>query len=128
MTFVTQNCASVAFISLVMKLVLPEYVYLVVMSLISLLITFQESFNSRLKAEGDVTSTNLYVSNLPRDMTEAVSDSPYKIILSYAENCNRNLALSSWTTLSVLVEFFVTLRDRAEGLVSLGDFLLTYAL
>ena len=34
---------------------------------------FQESFNSRLKAEGDENSTNLYVSNLPRNMTEAVS-------------------------------------------------------
>jgi len=41
--------------------------------------TFQESFNSRLKAEGDENSTNLYVSNLPRDMTEAVSDSPCKL-------------------------------------------------
>jgi hypothetical protein len=30
----------------------------------------RESFNSRLKAEGDETSTNLYVSNLPKDMTE----------------------------------------------------------
>lgn len=33
----------------------------------------RESFNSRLKAEGDESSTNLYVSNLPNDMTEAVS-------------------------------------------------------
>jgi hypothetical protein len=33
----------------------------------------KESFNSRLKAEGDENSTNLYVSNLPKDMTEAVS-------------------------------------------------------
>jgi hypothetical protein len=39
------------------------------------LTTLQESFNSRLKAEGDENSTNLYVSNLPRDMTEAVSNS-----------------------------------------------------
>ncbi|PBP17405.1 RNA binding protein MSSP-2 [Diplocarpon rosae] len=30
----------------------------------------QESFNSRLKAEGDEESTNLYVSNLPKNMTE----------------------------------------------------------
>jgi hypothetical protein len=41
--------------------------------------TFQESFNSRLKAEGDENSTNLYVSNLPRDMTEAVSYSPCRL-------------------------------------------------
>ncbi|RDW69542.1 hypothetical protein BP6252_08562 [Coleophoma cylindrospora] len=31
----------------------------------------RESFNSRLKAEGDDNSTNLYVSNLPKDMTES---------------------------------------------------------
>lgn len=31
----------------------------------------RESFNSRLKAEGDETSTNLYVSNLPKNMTES---------------------------------------------------------
>lgn len=33
----------------------------------------QESFNSRLKAEGDDESTNLYISNLPRHFSEAVS-------------------------------------------------------
>jgi hypothetical protein len=33
----------------------------------------QESFNSRLKAEGDDESTNLYISNLPRQFSEAVS-------------------------------------------------------
>ncbi|KAI0184429.1 RNA recognition domain-containing protein [Xylaria flabelliformis] len=31
----------------------------------------QESFNSRLKAEGDDESTNLYISNLPRHFSEA---------------------------------------------------------
>jgi len=36
------------------------------------LTNFQESFNSRLKAEGDESSTNLYVSNLPKSMTESV--------------------------------------------------------
>ncbi|OBT74805.1 hypothetical protein VF21_06424 [Pseudogymnoascus sp. 05NY08] len=30
----------------------------------------RESFNSRLKAKGDHSSTNLYVSNLPKDMNE----------------------------------------------------------
>ncbi|KAK8052127.1 RNA recognition domain-containing protein [Apiospora rasikravindrae] len=30
----------------------------------------QESFNSRLKAEGDEGSTNLYISNLPKSVTE----------------------------------------------------------
>lgn len=33
----------------------------------------QESFNSRLKAEGDDASTNLYISNLPKHMNEMVS-------------------------------------------------------
>ncbi len=33
----------------------------------------QESFNSRLKAEGDENSTNLYISNLPKTMTESVA-------------------------------------------------------
>ncbi|KAF4626286.1 hypothetical protein G7Y89_g11880 [Cudoniella acicularis] len=32
---------------------------------------YEESFNSRLKAEGDESSTNLYVSNLPKNMTES---------------------------------------------------------
>lgn len=36
----------------------------------------QESFNSRLKAQGDDGSTNLYISNLPKDMTEVVSLPP----------------------------------------------------
>lgn len=31
----------------------------------------RESFNSRLKAKGDQSSTNLYVSNLPKEMNEA---------------------------------------------------------
>lgn len=35
----------------------------------------QESFNSRLKAEGDEGSTNLYISNLPKSLTEVVSES-----------------------------------------------------
>src|SRR5690349_9542240 len=32
--------------------------------------SLQESFNSRLKAKGDQSSTNLYVSNLPKNMNE----------------------------------------------------------
>ncbi|TLD21111.1 hypothetical protein PspLS_08972 [Pyricularia sp. CBS 133598] len=32
----------------------------------------RESFNARLKAEGDDMSTNLYISNLPKDITEPV--------------------------------------------------------
>ena len=33
----------------------------------------KESFNARLKAEGDEGSTNLYISNLPKDINESVS-------------------------------------------------------
>jgi hypothetical protein len=33
----------------------------------------RESFNARLKAEGDESSTNLYLSNLPKDINETVS-------------------------------------------------------
>lgn len=35
--------------------------------------SIQESFNARLKAEGDESSTNLYLSNLPKNLNEAVS-------------------------------------------------------
>ena len=35
----------------------------------------RESFNARLKAEGDEGSTNLYLSNLPKNLNEAVSHS-----------------------------------------------------
>lgn len=31
----------------------------------------RESFNARLKAEGDESSTNLYLSNLPKNLNEA---------------------------------------------------------
>ena len=38
----------------------------------------KESFNARLKAEGDDNSTNLYLSNLPKRLTEAVS--PFRLL------------------------------------------------
>lgn len=51
----------------------------------------QESFNSRLKAEGDDESTNLYISNLPRHFSEAVStNKPFIAIfltLAGTRNC-----------------------------------------
>jgi len=37
----------------------------------------RESFNARLKAEGDEASTNLYLSNLPKRLTESVSNSQH---------------------------------------------------
>ncbi|CAN8103021.1 unnamed protein product [Discula destructiva] len=45
----------------------------------------RESFNARLKAEGDDDSTNLYISNLPKTMTEAALVAvfhPYQILSS----------------------------------------------
>jgi hypothetical protein len=66
----------------------------------------QESFNSRLKAEGDETSTNLYISNLPKNMTESVC-SPILLSLYRANVFTRNLVQSSWITLSAPAESFV---------------------
>ena len=85
LTFVTLSCASGDFTNLVMKWALPEYANLIIRKGNIKLMSLKESFNSRLKAEGDETSTNLYVSNLPRDMTEAVSRSsspniPYSML------------------------------------------------
>ncbi|KAF3767412.1 hypothetical protein M406DRAFT_338190 [Cryphonectria parasitica EP155] len=45
----------------------------------------RESFNARLKAEGDEGSTNLYISNLPKSITEAqlvAIFEPYQILSS----------------------------------------------
>ncbi len=79
----------------------------------------QESFNSRLKAEGDETSTNLYVSNLPRNMKEAVSSSSNPQCFTTKDG-NRNLVLFSWTILLVPAEFFGTHRAIVVELVLLG--------
>jgi hypothetical protein len=69
--FVTPNFAFVDSTNWDMKLALLEYFSLP--SKNDPPLTFlQESFNSRLKAEGDEQSTNLYVSNLPKNMTESV--------------------------------------------------------
>ena len=42
----------------------------------------QESFNSRLKAEGDEESTNLYISNLPKTLNEVVRDKSHGCLVS----------------------------------------------
>ncbi|EFW98639.1 RNA-binding protein [Grosmannia clavigera kw1407] len=45
----------------------------------------RESFNARLKAEGDESSTNLYISNLPKDINEAMLNhifEPFHVVSS----------------------------------------------
>jgi len=44
------------------------------------LLAQQESFNARLKAEGDDNSTNLYISNLPKDINENVGGLAPKVL------------------------------------------------
>ncbi|KXJ92168.1 hypothetical protein Micbo1qcDRAFT_175153 [Microdochium bolleyi] len=53
------------------RIIDPKQCYLHVSGLgANELLLAQESFNSRLKAEGDECSTNLYISNLPKSTTE----------------------------------------------------------
>ena len=67
----------------------------------------QESFNSRLKAEGDESSTNLYISNLPKTMTESVALPQPLFARIKANTATRNSVLSLWITLSAPAESFV---------------------
>jgi hypothetical protein len=87
------------------------------------LIKTQESFNSRLKAEGDENSTNLYISNLPKTMTESVA-LPRPLFARIKANTNtRNSVLSLWITLSAPAESFVIPKlTRAEVLALHGMF------
>lgn len=69
----TQSRASGASTALATRLDLLVYVFPAVRDLAEqALMISQESFNSRLKAEGDECSTNLYISNLPKSLTEVV--------------------------------------------------------
>jgi hypothetical protein len=45
----------------------------------------RESFNARLKAEGDEGSTNLYLSNLPKNLNEAVSHSVGELLFGHTD-------------------------------------------
>ena len=51
----------------------------------------QESFNERLKAFANSKSTNLYVSNLPRDMTEAASQKQLLLAVAVLTYCAQEL-------------------------------------
>lgn len=79
----------------------------------------QESFNSRLKAEGDDQSTNLYISNLPKTLTEVVR---YGLTSKIAQllMCIRNLALFSSVILFYPAKSSVTAWATAEVLALLG--------
>jgi hypothetical protein len=71
---VIQRSASEASIGLAMKSVSRGLVSLPKKLTGSLTdaVLHKESFNARLKAEGDELSTNLYISNLPKDVNENV--------------------------------------------------------
>lgn len=66
-----------------------------------------------MKAEGDEQSTNLYVSNLPKDMTETVSSILSLDVLRLTDGQNRSWVLFSWIIQSVLAESFGTVRATA---------------
>ena len=81
----------------------------------------QESFNSRLKAEGDQASTNLYVSNLPKNMTESVSFGHCHIVDNADLPLSRNLVPFSWITRSALAESYATATTTVVVSVLLGN-------
>ena len=60
----------------------------------------QESFNARLKAEGDEGSTNLYLSNLPKRLTETVSHFPALLVAPLLTLGRSSTKSSSITMLS----------------------------
>ena len=124
--FVTPSFAFVVSTSLVTRLALLGYV-LSYSFLNQFANIAQESFNSRLKAEGDEESTNLYVSNLPKNMTESVRiflPSHFALKLTMC----RSLVLSLWTILSVLAEFYVIARTTVVESDLLGKFILQQVL
>ncbi|TVY25317.1 Sporulation-specific protein [Lachnellula hyalina] len=87
----------------------------------------RESFNSRLKAEGDDNSTNLYVSNLPKNMTEAELGAVfigYKVsssrVLRDANNNSRGVGFARFESRDVcedIIEQFHGVPIGEEGLL-----------
>jgi hypothetical protein len=80
----------------------------------------QESFNSRLKAEGDDESTNLYISNLPRHFSEAVSLN--RLVAATSLTSCRNSVPYSLDTPSSPARFFEMAWGTAVVLDLLGKF------
>ncbi|CAI4210747.1 unnamed protein product [Parascedosporium putredinis] len=60
----------------------------------------RESFNSRLKAEGDESSTNLYISNLPKHMTELVRLHTYEALSSLPQIPELSAIFAGYTIMS----------------------------
>ncbi|KAH8594491.1 hypothetical protein B0O99DRAFT_625068 [Bisporella sp. PMI_857] len=82
----------------------------------------RESFNSRLKAEGDDESTNLYVSNLPKNMTEAELGAifmDYKVqssrILRDSQNNSRGVGFARFETREICEEIIRKFHGQPIG-------------
>lgn len=82
----------------------------------------RESFNSRLKAEGDEGSTNLYVSNLPKNMTEAELGAifiDYTVqssrILRDNQNNSRGVGFARFESREVCEEIIARFHGQAIG-------------
>jgi hypothetical protein len=81
----------------------------------------RESFNSRLKAEGDESSTNLYISNLPRHMTEVVCTMKCWVCTRWTDAFHRSWAMCSTTTRFCRARFSATTWATAAVLDLLGN-------
>ncbi|RKF55203.1 Poly binding protein [Golovinomyces cichoracearum] len=82
----------------------------------------RESFNSRLKAEGDEASTNLYVSNLPKNMTEAELGAifmDYTVqssrILRDSQNNSRGVGFARFESREICEEIIEKFHGQAIG-------------
>lgn len=109
-----------ASITLGTRQALQEFVCSVSSSSIPITDVAQESFYSQLKKLQDDDNTNLYVSNLPKEMNEHVSHMKPRLHHVHAADVNRNLVLSSIRTRSARVVFFVTATDMDVALALQG--------
>ncbi|RAL65642.1 hypothetical protein DID88_005313 [Monilinia fructigena] len=82
----------------------------------------RESFNARLKAEGDEASTNLYVSNLPKTMTESELGAifmDYKVsssrILRDSQNHSRGVGFARFENRDVCEEIIRKFHGQPIG-------------
>lgn len=82
----------------------------------------RESFNARLKAEGDELSTNLYISNLPKDVNESMLIQifdPYTIvsskILRDSMGNSRGVGFARFETRDVCEKVIINFHGQAIG-------------